>query len=323
QNTAFGGYLDRYEPVYLLTASDMLSVEDNPNPVIQPDAYDVAEDQTFYSYYNYSNYGVLSNDNSPNGPLTASLVSGPSHGTLNLSSDGSFTYTPALNYNGPDSFVYQATDPLGMGGQATVSLTVWAMDDPIQVSVPGSQTVAEDTSITFSAANGNGITIADADTPRVLVALLVQDAIITLPNTAGLQFYPGYTNNSAQVVFYADTPAAANAALNGMIVTPNPNYNGTIYLSVWAQDTTARSSYYGTASANVTITVTPVNDPPVAVNDSYSGNEDSTLTAYGMGVLGNDTDPERDSLSAVLVSGPSHGTVTLNANGSFTYTPDA
>src|SRR5262249_38383004 len=141
------------------------------------------------------------------GNMTASLVSGPSHGTLNLSSDGSFVYTPAPNYNGPDSFVYQATDPLGLSGQATVSLTVWPMDDPILVSAPGSQTTAEDTSITFSAASGNGITITDADNPRVLVALLVQNAIISLPNTAGLQFYPGYANNSAQVAFYADTPA--------------------------------------------------------------------------------------------------------------------
>jgi hypothetical protein len=47
---------------------------------------------TGYSYYNYSSYGVLSNDYSPNGNLTASLVSGPAHGTLNFNSDGSITF---------------------------------------------------------------------------------------------------------------------------------------------------------------------------------------------------------------------------------------
>ena len=41
------------------------------------------------------------------------------------------------------------------------------------------------------------------------------------------------------------------------------------------------------------------------------------------GVLANDTDPDGDPLTAVLVTGPSHGTLTLNANGSFTYTPAA
>src|SRR5262249_49922947 len=111
QNTAFGGYVERYDPVLLISGSDTVTVEDNPNPVIQPDAYDVSEDQTFNSSYYYSGYSVLSNDYSPNGSLTASLVTGPSHGTLNLNADGSFTYTPAPNYNGPDSFVYQATDP--------------------------------------------------------------------------------------------------------------------------------------------------------------------------------------------------------------------
>ena len=43
-------------------------------------------------------------------PLTAVLVSGPAHGTLTLNADGSFTYTPTANYNGPDSFTYKAND---------------------------------------------------------------------------------------------------------------------------------------------------------------------------------------------------------------------
>ena len=72
-----------------------------------------------------------------------------------------------------------------------------------------------------------------------------------------------------------------------------------------------------------TITVTGVNDAPVAVNDSYATDEETALTVAGPGVLANDTDVDGDSLSALLLTGPSHGTVTLNANGSFTYTPTA
>src|SRR6185369_16175168 len=105
-------------------------------------------------------------------------------------------------------------------------------------------------SITFSAANGNAITVSDADQPRVLVSLWVQNGILTLPSTAGLEFpYPGSDNNTSSIAFYADNPAAANAALNGLIMTPDPNYNGTIYLNFYVTDTTS-TSYYGHASGS-------------------------------------------------------------------------
>jgi uncharacterized delta-60 repeat protein len=322
QNTAFGGFVERFNPVMLISASDSLTVEDNPNPSVQPDSYDLSEDQTFYSNYNYPNYSVLSNDYSPNGGLTASLVSGPSHGTLTFNADGTFVYTPAPNYNGTDGFVYRATDPIGLSGQAPVTLTVWPVDDPIAISVPGSQTIDEDTSLTFSAANGKAITVSDADQPRVLVSLLIQDGILTLPSTDGLEFpYSDSVNNSPHITFYAASPAVANAALDGLVLTPNPNYHGAINLNVYAQDTTAGNSYYGSTSANVSITVNSVNDAPVAVADSYQAYEDQTFNTYGASVLNNDSDVDGDPLTAVLVSGPAHGTLNLSSNGTFTYTP--
>src|SRR5439155_17801119 len=63
-----------------------------------------------------------------------------------------------------------------------------------------------------------------------------------------------------------------------------------------------------------------VHDAPVAGNDSYSNNEDTALAGN---VLGNDTDVEGSALNAILVSGPAHGSLTLYASGSFTYTPSA
>jgi hypothetical protein len=65
-----------------------------------------------------------------------------------------------------------------------------------------------------------------------------------------------------------------------------------------------------------------VNDPPVAINDYYTTVENTALYVPAPGVLGNDTDPEGDSLTAVMVSTVSNGTLTLNANGSFIYTPN-
>ncbi len=75
------------------------------------------------------------------------------------------------------------------------------------------------------------------------------------------------------------------------------------------------STAYGLRSGNIA---------PIAFADSYSVDEDTPLNVLvGTGVLSNDTDTESDPLTAVEVTGPAHGSLTLNANGSFTYTPSA
>ena len=131
---------------------------------------------------------MLANDYDPEaGGLQAVLVSGPAHGTLYLNAGGSFSYTPDANYFGPDSFAYRATDLGRPGRLATVSLTVWEMDDPIELSPPAADD-RRGTPLTFSSANGNAITVTDIESPRVLVALLVQNGILTLPSTAGWNF---------------------------------------------------------------------------------------------------------------------------------------
>jgi choice-of-anchor B domain-containing protein len=81
----------------------------------------------------------------------------------------------------------------------------------------------------------------------------------------------------------------------------------------------------GVASAVFAITVNPVNDPPVAVVDALSvdkGSTATTLTGGAASVLTNDTDAENDALTAALASGPSSGSLTLNPDGSFSYTHD-
>ncbi|NEU06734.1 tandem-95 repeat protein, partial [Flavihumibacter sp. R14] len=75
--------------------------------------------------------------------------------------------------------------------------------------------------------------------------------------------------------------------------------------------------------ATVTITVTPVNDAPVAVNDAYSTAEETAITITAPGILANDSDIDNDPLTAIKVTDPANGTVILNADGSFTYTPNA
>jgi len=80
--------------------------------------------------------GVLANDSDiDSASLTAALVSGPTHGVLSLNANGSFTYTPAANFNGSDSFTYKANDGSLDSNLATVSLTINPVNDaPVAVA---------------------------------------------------------------------------------------------------------------------------------------------------------------------------------------------
>jgi VCBS repeat-containing protein len=97
--------------------------------------------------------------------------------------------------------------------------------------------------------------------------------------------------------------------------TPAANYNGPDAFTYNAFDAAAYS-----VPATVNITVTSVNDAPVAANDSYSMPQGAVLTVAAPGVLGNDTDTD-STLTAAVITGPSNGTLSLASNGSFTYTP--
>src|SRR5205085_10283318 len=85
----------------------------------------------------------------------------------------------------------------------------------------------------------------------------------------------------------------------------------------------ARASDVTAPSTVAAVSLLALHDalPILAVVDSYLTAEDTPLTVAAPGVLGNDVDPDVDPLTAVLVAGPAHGTLSLNPDGSFTYTP--
>ncbi len=75
-------------------------------------------------------------------------------------------------------------------------------------------------------------------------------------------------------------------------------------------------------TASVTVQVNAAgNQPPVAQNDDYNTQQNTALTVAAPGVLGNDSDPNGDAMTAVVGTNVAHGTLSLNANGGFSYTP--
>jgi VCBS repeat-containing protein len=254
-------------------------------PVAANDAYAILEDEALVVG---AATGVLSNDSdADNDSLTALLASGPGYGTLTLSPNGSFTYQPQANFSGSDSFTYKASDGASESAVATVGITVAAVNDaPVVV---------------------NDVYGTPQDTPLVVPApgVLGNDSDVDGPSL------------SAILVSSAASGTVTLNANGSFSYSPNPSFVGADSFSYQASDGLAESGV-----ATVSITVTPVNRPPVAANDAYSTAEDTPGVLDAPGVLGNDTDPEGQSLSAILVSPAANGTLILNANGSFSYSPN-
>jgi VCBS repeat-containing protein len=102
-------------------------------------------------------------------------------------------------------------------------------------------------------------------------------------------------------------------------VSPTHNYptSGTFTVSLEVTDNAGAAD-----TATTTVEIAEQNQPPLVADDEYTTNEDTQLNVPGPGVLSNDSDPDGDSITAILVSSTSNGNLTLNSDGSFTYNPD-
>ena len=277
----------------------------NDVPVVAGDSATVAEDGSFDS----GTDSVLDNDSDSHGgapdegntPLTAAVGTDVLHGTLVLASDGTFTYDPDPDFNGTDSFTYTATDTNGGESlEATVTITVTSVNDA-PVAADDSATVAEDGSF-------------DSGTDSVL------------DNDSDLHGGAPSEGNPMTAVLVDDVAHGTLALASDGTYTyaPDADFNGTDTFTYRAKDSFDDVS----ALATVTITVTSVNDAPVATGDSASVAEDGVLN--GTSVLGNDSDshggaPSESNtpLTAELGTDVAHGTLVLAADGTYTYTPAA
>src|SRR5205085_863964 len=256
----------------------------NDPPVANNDSYTVLEAGTL----NVAAPGVLANDTDQDGdPITAHLVTGPSHASsFTLNADGSFNYVHDGTDTGNDSFTYKANDGSLDSNVATVTINVTALNDA---------PVANNDSFTVLEAGTVGGNVLTNDTDEE-----------SDPLTAVLVNGPAHASS-----FALNASGTCHHAHDGTD-TGNDSF------TYRANDGTSNSNV-----ATVTINVTPVNDAPVANNDSYNVDEGGTLNVAAPGVLGNDTDEENNTLHAILVTGPAHASsFTLNADGSFNYTHD-
>ncbi len=271
------GLLDSFEAT--------VTIEVNVLPDVADDSYTVDEDDTLTVD---ADSGVLANDSDTDDTsLTVAVVTEPSYGTLTLNADGSFEYTPNADYNGTDSFTYVANDGTDDSEEATVTITVAAVDDA-PVAAGDVYSVALDTTLTVSASNGVLVNDQDADGDSLTV---------TLSDTTS----------------YGTLSLASDGSFT---YTPNSGFHG--------DDTFTYTASDGTNESAVTTVTINVNTAPDALSDSYSVDEDGELTVDdASGVLANDSDDDSDALTATLTMEPSNGTLTFNSDGSFVYTPDA
>lgn len=234
---------------------------------------------------------LLANDtdvDTAHASLVVSSYNGAAHGNVSMDTDGgTFTFTPSENYNGPASFQYLISDGSLPSNYATVRFTISAVNDAPSPADDTAST-SEDTPITIDVLANDTDTEGDALTVTA----------VTSP---------------------AHGTAAVNEEENALDVTPDFNYNGLLTFTYTVSDGNG-----GTATANVTVTVTPVNDAPVASNDSLSTAEDTPLMFQGSVLLANDTDVDGDTIqiSSIQAGGLAHGTVVFEAaTDTITYTP--
>jgi predicted outer membrane repeat protein/VCBS repeat-containing protein len=259
--------------------------ETNTAPVAAGDAYQTPQNSTL----TISSPGVLANDSDADGDqLIAVPYSQPAHGVLTMAEEGSFTYTPNSGYAGTDSFTYRAYDGEDHSNVATVSITVEAVNSP---PVAASDAYATQANLTLTiTAPGvlDNDTDADGDPLSAVLASQTSHGTVSLSPIGGFNYVPD----------------------NGFTGTDSFTY-------------TASDGEDSSIPATVTINVVAanVNLPPVAVGDSYATTQDTVLNVPSPGVLSNDSDADGDPLVASLVSGPAHGSLALNTDGSFTYSP--
>lgn len=231
--------------------------------------------------------------------LTATLETLPENGELELFDDGSFVYRPAPNYSGPDGFTYLAQRDDGSSQTVAVQISVEPVND-----APDAQ---DDSFSTAAAAPLRiGIDALLANDSDVDGDTLTWDGLAVQPEHGVLE----ETYNEW-------------GSLDGFLYRPHDGFVGEDTFAYTVKDRDGSDALVS-APAQVVIRVGSGNAAPTAHPDSFATDESTELVVAGQdGLLANDSDPDGDALTVTLVDGPLHGSLALDTDGGFTYTPYA
>ncbi len=257
-------------------------------------------------------------------------------------------FTPDAEFSGTAS-VQVTTNDGSVTDTETVSITVNAVNDPPVVSVPDAvanpQGTDENTDLTFSSANGNPLTITDAEGDDQTVTVTITDGTFSIP-AGKLAALTTLSGNGTGIVTFSGSLADVNAALEDATFSPNPNFEGTASIKINSNDGN------GSHEETLPVTVNAVNDAPVvsvpdAVANPQSTDEDTPLTFATANLIGiSDVDDDNQTVSITVTNGTfklsgdsgltgltGDGTATIsfagspadisNALANATFTPDA
>jgi len=253
----------------------------NQPPTAASDAYETMANEVFI----VPAPGVLGNDEDPDGDtLTVSLSEAPANGSVTLDSDGSFVYLPDPDFAGEDLFTYLATDGSDNSKAATVTVTVILPNRAPVANDDGFQ-LEEDQVLEVSAL---GVLENDSDTEgQPLTAVLVSDV------------------SHGRLILNDD---------GSFTYAPDLDYDGMDSFTYQVSDGDLSSN-----SAAVSIDVAPVNDIPLAFDDTAQGEEEVIIE---VNVLANDEGMGDGPISVELEASPENGTVEVVGN-IIRYTPTA
>ena len=236
-------------------------------------------------------------------PVTWSLTAGALPSGMTLSAAGLLAGTPTAP--GPFTFTVTATDVNACTASVPLSLSV--LPQPNQAP-------------SFTAGPAQ-VVLEDAGPQTVAWATNISPGPPAESGQAVTFVVTGNTN----AALFSTAPVVSPTGV--LTYTPAPNANGSADITIVLRDTggTDNGGVDTSAPQTFTITVSPVDDPPVAVADAYTLEEGGTASVVAPGVSGNDVDPDTptSSLIATLVTGPANAAFfTLNTDGTFTYVHD-
>lgn len=285
-----------------------LAVAPNQPPEALADSYSTDEDVALVVD---AAAGVLANDTDPESdPLTATLGTTSTNGTLVLNTDGSFTYTPNADFNGSDSFTYVANDGTSDSAEATVTITVNPVND-VPVANDDSATTAFETPLSGIdvLANDTDADVGDTLSISAFDATSANGGTVDCTSTCDYTPGTGFSGDDTFTYTVSDGNGGTDTAMVTVTVEAAPQPVVTLYFSTvaggsggsvvgvpapWDDADIYTSDTTGTYGRFIDANLAPVNLPGAADVDglhvvdadtfyvSFNGNAGTTVPGLGV-----------------------------------------